>query len=100
MPTMTQQTLTSHGFRLNTSAASFGELRPSNDILSDADALRARIAEDGYLLLRGLYDKEVVLNARHELLAKMAASGEIDTARTQDAAIPAGPQDWSRDFAR
>src|SRR5437016_7431053 len=97
---MAQQALTSHGFQLNTSADSFGELRPSNDILPDAGALRARIADEGYLLLRGLYDREVVLNARRELLAKMATTGEIDTTREADAAIPAGPQDWSSAFVR
>jgi hypothetical protein len=41
-----------------------GLLRESNDIADDAAALRARLAEDGYLLIRGLYDRKDVLAAR------------------------------------
>jgi hypothetical protein len=95
---MTEHTLTSHGFSINTEPAAFGELRASNDILSDTDALRGRMEEEGYLLLRGYLDREVVLNARRELLMKLAGVGEIDTSRPLDEAIPSDTANWSREF--
>lgn len=49
-----------------------GELRDSNDLLGDREALQARMAEDGYLLLHGLIDREKVLAARRRILTYMA----------------------------
>lgn len=49
------------------------DLRESNDIIDQPDALHERIAEDGYLLIRGLHDKETVLSARQAILGKLAA---------------------------
>lgn len=66
------------GVELNTSPECFGELRESNDILHNIDMLRTRLAEDGYLLLRGLIDADDVLKARREILLKYAIVGEID----------------------
>lgn len=48
------------------------DLRESNDIMDKPDALQIRMAEDGYLLIRGLHDKETVLAARHKILEKLA----------------------------
>ena len=48
-----------------------GDLRASNDLLDDMPALRHRMAEDGYLLLRGLIDRDKVLQARRSILAHM-----------------------------
>ncbi len=53
------------------------ELRESNDILGDPDALKERIAADGYLLIRGLHDKETVHRARRRILEKLAAKRMI-----------------------
>ncbi len=47
------------------------DLRESNDILDNPQALHDRITEDGYLLLRGLHDKETVLSARKQILMKL-----------------------------
>ena len=52
-------------------------LRESNDILDNTDALRERMATDGYLLIRELHDKEAVLTARRQILEKLAAKGMI-----------------------
>lgn len=46
-------------------------MRDSSQLLGDADALRRRMAEDGYLLLRGLIDREKVLSARETILTYM-----------------------------
>lgn len=53
------------------------DLRDSNDILDNPGALHERMAEDGYLLIRGLYDKETVLAARRAILEKLAAKGML-----------------------
>lgn len=51
----------------------FGQLRESNDALGDAPALWQRLDEDGYLLLRGLIERETVLSAREVVLQHMQA---------------------------
>jgi len=50
-----------------------GELREADH---DGD-LAAQLERDGYLLLRGLHDPEAVMDARHEVLGRLAAVGEI-----------------------
>lgn len=54
------------------------ELRSSNDIIQDMGALRQRMEEDGYLLIRGFHDREQVLRARMSILEKMDRNGKID----------------------
>ncbi len=43
------------------------ELRDSNDIGDNAEALHERFAEDGYLLIRGLHERDTVLKARRAI---------------------------------
>ncbi len=57
-----------------------GTLREANALLDDPAGLRARMAEDGYLLLRGLHDVEKVRAARQMLLENMDANEQIDRA--------------------
>lgn len=97
---MVERTLTSHGFQFDASPTQLGELRSSNDILHDADALRRRMQKDGYLLLRGYLDKEVVRNARRELLTKLASVGEVDTSRSLDEAVYSGTSNWTPEFVK
>ena len=54
------------------------ELRDSSGILGDHDALQARMAADGYLLLRGLHDRDHVLSARRHILEKLSERGMLD----------------------
>ena len=49
-------------------SARFGYLRDSTEALDDIGELRRRIAADGYLLLRGLIDRDAVLEARRAVL--------------------------------
>jgi len=64
------------------------ELRSSNDILGDTEALRARLKEDGYLLIRGFHDREKVLSARMEFLQSLKELGRLDSdAPLEDAVI-------------
>ncbi|NJN83638.1 MAG: phytanoyl-CoA dioxygenase, partial [Caldilineaceae bacterium] len=54
-----------------------GELRDSRDLLDDVVGLRARMAEEGYLLLRGLIDREKVLTARRTVMEHIAAQDAL-----------------------
>ncbi|SFI36880.1 Phytanoyl-CoA dioxygenase (PhyH) [Paenibacillus sp. UNC496MF] len=54
------------------------ELRDSSGIGDDIEALRARLTEDGYLLLRGFHDREDVLTARRAVLEKMRRMGKLE----------------------
>jgi hypothetical protein len=49
-----------------------GEMRDSSQLIGDPGALRERMREDGYLLLRGLIDRGQVLAAITEILGYMA----------------------------
>src|SRR5690349_16409380 len=55
-----------------------GILRESSDILGDMPALRARMEEDGYLLLRGLHRREKVEAARRLILEDLDSNGQVD----------------------
>ena len=70
--------LTANGYPLNTDSEAFAELRPSNEILDNSDALRQRMDEEGYLFFRGLLPRDEVLRARREILLQYAAIGELD----------------------
>lgn len=67
------------------------ELRSSNDIAGDTEALRERMREDGYVLIRGFHDREKVLRAREEILQKLNSLGKLDpNAPLDDGMIGAG----------
>ncbi len=70
--------LTSNGIPLDMAPDAFGELRESNDLLDDMPALRERMAEDGYLLLRDYLDLEWVMDARRSVLEVLAEHEMID----------------------
>jgi ectoine hydroxylase-related dioxygenase (phytanoyl-CoA dioxygenase family) len=57
------------------------ELEPfmvSNEIVSDARGLCARVREDGYLFFRGLISKEAILAVRREILRLCREAGWLD----------------------
>lgn len=56
-------------------AAHFGELRRSDDALTDGETLRERLETDGYLYLPGALLREQVIAARHECVSRLAAQG-------------------------
>ena len=53
-------------------------LREANELLDDTDALGARMAEDGYLFIRGLQDRDRVGEARRVVLENLEANSQID----------------------
>ncbi|HXF62593.1 MAG TPA: phytanoyl-CoA dioxygenase family protein [Caldilineaceae bacterium] len=77
MTTQTLPPLYYGGRQLITEPTHHGELRPSNDILDNPEALRARMAEDGYLYLPGLLDVDAVLAARRSVLERLQAEGAL-----------------------
>lgn len=54
-----------------------GEYEASNALLKDPPALRARLAESGYLFFRGALDRERLLDARLDILKLCRAHGWI-----------------------
>jgi hypothetical protein len=73
----TTSSLTMLGQELDTSPEAFGTLRDSGDIAHDYEALRARMAEDGYLFLPGYLDRDEVRAARLECARRLADSGQL-----------------------
>ncbi len=55
------------------------DLRDSNDILHDVPALHQRFADDGFLFIRGLIDRDTVIRARRTILDEMVKQGGIKT---------------------
>ncbi|HRW05148.1 MAG TPA: phytanoyl-CoA dioxygenase family protein [Caldilineaceae bacterium] len=54
-------------------SANLAELRDSNALLGNRAALQQRMTDDGYLLLRGLIDRQKILHARATIMTHMAA---------------------------
>ena len=53
-----------------------GQFRNSSDV-DNARELRRRLADSGYVFLRGVLDKDEVLSAREEVFSRLAKVGEI-----------------------
>jgi hypothetical protein len=79
-------------------------LTASTDIADDAAALRARLAEDGYLLLRGFHPRDEVLAARADLIAALRAGGHLADGAAGDAGYPSSTRaqwvDWQQNEIR
>ncbi len=73
-------TMNKHSLELN--GRYLGLLRASNELVSDSNALHERMNEDGYLLIRGLHNREKVETARQFLLEKLDQNGQIDKSCT------------------
>lgn len=79
-----------------------GDLVDSTPILGDAERLRARGEQDGYLFFRGLLPAEAVLEVRRDLLGVLAANGWLDATQPlidgvlDDTAMNAVPEEAMR----
>ena len=89
MPALAPLKLTAFQHEIDTSPESFGELRRSMDLIGDADALRERMREDGYLYLPGYFQREAVLAARRGLTDALAEEGILDPDFPSLEAVPA-----------
>ncbi len=70
--------LTARKRELDLSPDAFGELRASDDLVHDADALQARMAEDGYLFLPGCLDHDEALDARRVIVERLSQAGVLE----------------------
>mgnify|MGYP003749397407 CR=1 FL=1 len=69
----------------------FLPMRPSNDLLGDPEALRARLEEDSYLYFQGVLDPEKLLALRREMLTVLAEHNWIFGGDMLMDAVVAGP---------
>lgn len=53
------------------------DLRDCNGVLDDPAALRQRLADDGYLLVRGMHPRERVLEGRRAVIEKLDEEGVL-----------------------
>ena len=70
-------------------AAMIGELTDSTALLATPDRLSSRLAEDGYLLLRGVLDVGEVMAARRAVFTRLASIDELRVGRVVDREIAA-----------
>src|SRR5689334_2465683 len=75
-PTLSR--LTSAQKEVDTSPTAFGELTDCTPLLNDSEAMRRHMQEEGYLLFRGLLNRDEVLAARLSMLERLAEQGHID----------------------
>jgi ectoine hydroxylase-related dioxygenase (phytanoyl-CoA dioxygenase family) len=80
------------GHELEFGGEYLGEMRESTDIADDPAALRRRLAEDGYVLVRGLHDEATVNDARREFTERLAEDGLLAPAAPTDEAVMADPE--------
>ena len=66
---------------------SFGELLRSDTILNDSDALRERLALEGYLYIPGFFPRELIREARAELLRRIRSFDGLDPNYPADDAV-------------
>lgn len=69
--------LTFNGRPLDMSAEAFGDLRCSNEVVSNADELRQRIADDGYLYISKYLDVDLVKAVREDVFLRLAKEGAL-----------------------
>lgn len=63
------------------------ELRTSNSLMGDFQALRQRMEEDGYLFIKGFHDREKVLQVRSEIVEKIEEMGHLQPNTDREDAI-------------
>jgi len=65
------ETLTSNGEAIPFNDEFFAPMQDSSELRDDPAALRARLQRDGYLLLRGVLDREKVLGLRAAYFSRL-----------------------------
>ncbi len=60
------------------------EMRESNDLTGQPERLRERLDGDGYLLIRGVQSRDLVLEARREILEVIREAGALESGTPVD----------------
>lgn len=96
MPTRvsTDRPLTSNGFVLDRSPERLGDLVPTPASAS-MDALRQQYRAQGYLWLRGFFDRDTVLDFRRHVFDRFAQTGLLEPGSDPAAGIYSGHEDKS-----
>jgi ectoine hydroxylase-related dioxygenase (phytanoyl-CoA dioxygenase family) len=71
------QSLAAHGDGRMNNYWAFLPMTPANDLLAEPDALRRRLAEEGYLYLRQALDQDLLLELRRQILEICADKGWV-----------------------
>jgi len=64
-------------------------LRDGSALLGDAQALRDRLADDGYLLLRAFHPRDEILRAREVIVDYLAAAGALAPGHAREEGVAA-----------
>ncbi|MCG3181288.1 MAG: hypothetical protein BIFFINMI_03668 [Phycisphaerae bacterium] len=80
------KTVTMGNETLTLDSPQLGRLRDANGLLGDRAGLHERLAEDGYLLIRGLHDPARVRAARDVVIRYLDGKGQLDRSRPLDEA--------------
>ncbi len=70
--------LSMNKYKLGMDSKYLTDLRDANELLGNVDALKKRMEEDGYLLIRAFHDRNEVMRGRLEILEQLAAAGRLD----------------------
>lgn len=81
--------LTMNKYPLELNGKYLSLLREANELLGDSKALHARIEEDGYLLIRGLHNREKIKAARQFLLERLDENEQLDKSYALAQGVPA-----------
>jgi len=100
-PMVTSSPLQSCKHELDPSPEAFGELRASADDLDRPEVLRQRLDDDGYLFIPGFFDRDLILEARASVIARLVAEDALDPAFPPDEAMarPDRAMAYRGDFA-
>lgn len=68
-----------HKIKMQVPGSPVQPMQDANHLLGDPEALRAELQSQGFLLLRGVHDRQQVLTARSKVLEHLAqAGGKLD----------------------
>ncbi|WP_029113319.1 phytanoyl-CoA dioxygenase family protein [Mycobacterium sp. URHB0044] len=73
-----QTTLTSNGCVIDQDPAKFGHFRESSEYAADGAVLRERLSEDGYVFLRDVLDKHVLLQVQGAIADELNRLDALD----------------------
>lgn len=87
MATRALPRLTASGKALSTDPERFGFLKESQDVFEDTNELRARIESDGYLFIKGFFNREEVRSVRLSIARALHDEDVLDAGEPVESVI-------------